>query len=405
MGYGLIGEKLTHSYSKLIHENFGLYSYDLIPLSPDELDNYLCNGDWQGLNVTIPYKKAVIPYCDELSERARRIGSINTLVRRVNGTVFGDNTDYNGFCAMADEASIDFAQKKVLVLGSGGTSLTACSVISDRRGFPLVISRSGENNYGNLYLHADADIIVNTTPVGMYPETDAAPLNLQDFPECNAVLDVTYNPINTRLAMQARQLGIPCNTGLTMLVAQAKRAAELFMDMALPDELIGDVSRQIMKDVMNIVLIGMPGSGKTTVGRQLARELGREFVDTDETIEKIAGMSIPDIFKNKGEEVFRQMEAEQAQKLGKESNLVIATGGGIVKDPTNYFRLKQNGLIVLLERDLHLLPLDGRPLSKNPDELMRLYRERKHLYESFADMRISSNGGIHDVVKLIRERV
>ncbi len=405
MRFGLIGRRLSHSYSKLIHEKLGRYRYGLIPLEADELESFVLSGDWAGLNVTIPYKQDVIPLCDELSDRARRIGSINTLVRRDDGTIFGDNTDYDGFCAMADEIGVDFAEKKVLILGSGGTSLTVQAVVADRGGQSVVVSRSGENHYGNLHLHSDADIIVNATPVGMFPDTDARPVDLADFPACRAVLDVIYNPFYSRLVLQARKLGIACNGGLTMLVAQAIRAAELFAGIPVPDGLIRGIREDLMSDLFNIVIIGMPGCGKTTVGKQLAAEMGLDCADTDEAVEQAAGMSVPDIFEYLSEAEFRQMEAEQAQRLGKDHKLVIATGGGIIKDPLNYERLKQNGFIVLLKRDLRLLSIKGRPLAKDRKEVMQLYRERMHLYEDFADIRISANCPIDEVVAAIRERI
>ncbi|MGI6720413.1 MAG: shikimate kinase [Anaerovoracaceae bacterium] len=405
MRFGLIGRRLSHSYSKLIHEKLGRYRYGLIPLEADELESFVLGGDWAGLNVTIPYKQDVIPLCGELSDRARRIGSVNTLVRRDDGTIFGDNTDYDGFCAMADEIGVDFADKKVLILGSGGTSLTVQAVVADRGGQSVVVSRSGENHYGNLHLHSDADIIVNATPVGMFPDTDARPVDLAGFPACRAVLDVIYNPFYSRLILQARKLGIACNGGLTMLVAQAIRAAELFAGIPVPDGLIRGIREDLMSDLFNIVIIGMPGCGKTTVGKQLAAEMGLDFADTDEAVEQAAGMSVPDIFDYLGEAEFRQMEAEQAQRLGKDHKLVIATGGGIIKDPLNYERLKQNGFIVLLKRDLRLLSIKGRPLAKDRKEVMQLYRERMHLYEDFADIRISANCPIDEVVAAIRERI
>lgn len=405
MRYGLIGEKLEHSYSKLIHEKLGHYSYELIPLSLGELEAFIKEGDWQGLNVTIPYKQTVIPFCDALSERAERIGSVNTLLRREDGSIFGDNTDYEGFLAMAGQAGIDFRDQKVLILGSGGTSLTAQAVVEDRGGRPVVVSRSGNSHYGNLELHKDADMIVNTTPVGMYPDTEAQPLDLLGFPRCRGVLDVIYNPFYSRLVLQAKALGIPCSGGLNMLVAQAKGAAERFTGACLPGELVGGIRDDLMNDLCNLVIIGMPGSGKTSVGKLLAAELGMDFVDTDEEVEAAAGLSIPDIFEQLGEEAFRKLEAEQTQKVCKENRLVIATGGGVVKDPLNYARLKQNGTIIFLQRDPRMLSIKGRPLSKNREELMALYRERIGLYEAFADLSVSCDCSIEEAVNTIRERI
>jgi len=241
--------------------------------------------------------------------------------------------------------------------------------------------------------------------VGMFPDTDAQPVDLLTFPGLIGVLDVIYNPFYSRLVLQATKLGIPCNGGLTMLVAQAKKAAELFTGISLPKGLTQGVCEDVMSDLLNIVIIGMPGCGKSTVGKQLAAELGMDFADTDEAVEQVAGMSVPDIFEYSGEQAFREMEAGVAQKLGKERKLVIATGGGIIKDPLNYDRLKQNGFIVLLKRDLRLLSIKGRPLAKDRSEVMKLYKERMHLYEAFADIRISANCAIDEVVQAIRERI
>ena len=401
--YGLIGEKLEHSHSKIIHEKFGLYSYELFPLQKHELENFLKRKDWQGINVTIPYKKDVIPFCDSLSQTAQKIGSVNTIVRKTDGSLYGDNTDYFGFLYMASKAKITFSNKKVLVLGSGGTSLMALAAITDQGGNPIVVSRNGKNNYTNLALHNDAEIIVNTTPVGMFPNTDISPLNLSLFKDCKAVLDVVYNPIYTRLLMQAIQLGIPCSGGLNMLVAQAKRAAELFTRQEIEDSIIGKIADDIQREYLNIVLIGMPGSGKSTIGKSLSKKLGISFKDTDIEIEKNFGKCIPDIFKKVGEIEFRRLEAIQAQCLGRGNSQVIATGGGIIKDPLNYFRLKQNGITIFLERNIDYLATKGRPLSKSRVELEKLYSERIDLYKSFADYTIDSNVSIGNVVKAIRE--
>jgi shikimate dehydrogenase len=401
--YGLIGEKLGHSYSKVIHEKLGFYEYELFPLQESKLGPFLKGKEWQGLNVTIPYKKAVIPFCDSLSAAAQKIGSINTLVRHADGSVHGDNTDFSGFLAMAEKAKISFVDKKVLVLGSGGTSLTAQTAVREKGGTPVVISRDGENNYENLFRHKDADIIVNTTPLGMYPNTEASPVDLTHFPNCSAVLDVVYNPFYTRLLLQADALGIPNIGGLHMLVAQAKKACEIFTGQSIADNKIDDIRNDIQKSLMNIVLIGMPSSGKSTIGKRLAAALNMNFVDTDEAIKKSIGMPIPTFFEKFGEAEFRKLEAQEAQALGKERQQVIATGGGIIKNFENYARLKQNGMIVFLQRDLHLLSTKGRPLSKDRAALKELYEERIHLYQHFADYTINSNGSIENAVNAIRK--
>lgn len=405
MRFGLIGERLEHSYSKLIHEKFGRYRYELIPLAPYELAEFLTGDDWKGLNVTIPYKQTVIPYCDQLTEQAERIGSVNTLLRQNDGSILGDNTDYAGFRTQARTIGMHFRGKKVLILGSGGTSLTVRAVVEDDGGRPVVISRSGADHYGNLDRHKDADVLINTTPVGMFPDTDARPVDVNLFPACQGVLDVIYNPFYSRLVLQAKALGIPFIGGLTMLVGQAMSAAERFTGLSLPEGLMAGLCEDVMSDLGNLVLIGMPGCGKTTVGKELAAQLGMDFADMDEEIESASGMTVPDIFEQWGEDAFREMEREQAQILGKKNRLVIATGGGVIKDPANYERLKQNALIILLKRDVRLLSIKGRPLTRNRQQLMQLYRERIDIYESFADIRVSANSPIPDVVASIRERI
>ena len=304
-GYGLIGEKLGHSFSPYIHGELGGYDYSLIELERGELGRFLKRGAFRGLNVTVPYKKDVIPYCAWLSPEARRIGSVNTIVND-GGLLRGYNTDYFGFVCMLRKAGIDVKGKKALVLGSGGASLTVQTALHDLGAKSVtVISRGGEDNYGNLERHADARLIVNTTPVGMYPKVEAAPLSLEIFPDCEAVADIIYNPSRTKLLLDAEARGIPCANGLPMLVAQAKAAAELFLGRDIPDARIDEITSVIEKRTKNIILIGMPGCGKTTVGKLLARSLGREFADTDEMIVREGGRSIPDIFASDGEAAFR----------------------------------------------------------------------------------------------------
>ena len=281
MKSGLLGRKLGHSYSPQIHEYLGSYSYDLFEKEPEEVGDFVRNGDFTGINVTIPYKKDVIPFLDELSAEAVNMGSVNTVVRRQDGTLFGHNTDYFGFTSMVHRSGISVSGKKVLVLGSGGTSNTAVKALEDLGAHVIIISRSGENNYDNLDLHRDASVIVNTTPVGMYPKTGVAPVDLKDFPKLEGVLDVIYNPARTKLLLDAEELGLPHENGLWMLVAQAKEAAEYFGGMPLSDDLIETVYRKMSARMQNIVLIGMPGCGKSTVASLLAEQLNREMVDAD----------------------------------------------------------------------------------------------------------------------------
>ena len=404
MKCGLLGRKLGHSYSPQIHSHLGDYSYALFEKEPEELEDFLRCGDFTGINVTIPYKKDVIPYLDELSPTAQKMGSVNTVVRRADGTLFGHNTDYFGFTALVKHSGIPVEGKKVLVLGSGGTSNMAVTALKGLGAQPIVISRSGENNYGNLHLHADASVIVNATPVGMYPNTGVSPIDLKQFSHLEGVLDVVYNPARTQLLLDAEALGIPCENGLWMLVAQAKEASEYFTGTSLPDSCIEKIHRILSHQMKNIILIGMPGCGKTTIGALLAQKLGRTVVDADEKIVELAGKSIPEIFAQDGEEVFRAAETAALAELGKQSARVLSTGGGCVTRQQNYPLLHQNGYLVWLERDLTLLPTDGRPLSQST-ALTDMYKVRKPMYESFADIRVENSGAPEDTVREILERL
>ena len=400
MQCGLLGRKLGHSYSPQIHNLLGDYSYVLFEKEPEELENFLKNGDFSGLNVTIPYKKEVIPYLSELSPTAQRMGCVNTVLRRSDGTLYGHNTDYFGFTSLVRHAGLSIAGKKVLVLGSGGASNTAVAALKDLGASPVVISRSGENNYGNLHLHRDAAAIVNATPVGMYPNTGVSPIDLRLFPHLEGVLDVIYNPARTQLLLDAEKLGIPRENGLWMLVAQAKEAAEVFTGGKISDEVIEKIYRELSHQMKNIVLIGMPGCGKSTIGALLAEKLGRTLADADEKIISLAGKSIPEIFAQDGEPTFRDWETKALTELGKQSGLVIATGGGCVTQKRNYPLLHQNGYLVWLERDCSVLPTDGRPLSQAND-LGKMYAARKPLYEVFADIRVENAGTPEETVRKI----
>lgn len=400
MQCGLLGRKLGHSYSPQIHNLLGVYSYILFEKEPEELKNFLKNGDFSGLNVTIPYKKEVIPYLSELSPTAQKMGCVNTVLRRSDGTLYGHNTDYFGFTSLVRHAGLSVAGKKVLVLGSGGASNTAVAALKDLGASPVVISRSGENNYGNLHLHRDAAAIVNATPVGMYPNTGVSPIDLELFPHLEGVLDVIYNPARTQLLLDAEKLGIPRENGLWMLVAQAKEAAEVFTGGKISDEVIEKIYRELSHQMKNIVLIGMPGCGKSTIGTLLAEKLGRTLADADEKIVSLAGKSIPDIFAQDGEPTFRDWETKALTELGKQSGLVIATGGGCVTQKRNYPLLHQNGHLVWLERDCNVLPTDGRPLSQAND-LGKMYAARKPLYEAFADIRVENAGTPAETVQKI----
>ena len=404
MKSGLLGRKLGHSYSPQIHEYLGSYSYDLFEREPNEIEDFLRNGDFTGINVTIPYKKDVIPFLDKLSPTAVKMGSVNTVVRRKDGSLFGHNTDYFGFTSMVHRSGIQVAGKKVLVLGSGGTSNTAVKALEDLGAQVIIVSRSGENNYDNLHVHQDAAVIVNTTPVGMYPNTGVSPVDLSCFPTLEGVLDVIYNPAKTQLLLDAEKLGLPHENGLWMLVAQAKEAAEYFGGSPLPDSIIEIVYNKMSAKMKNIILVGMPGSGKSTIAALLAEQLGRSIVDADQKVIELAGKSIPDIFAEDGEAIFRQWETQALSDLGKKSQLIIATGGGCVTQQRNYPLLHQNGMIFWLQRELDLLPTDGRPLSQI-QKLSDMYAMRKPMYEAFSDYQIDNNGtcqeSIHQILSIL----
>ena len=398
-----MGETLSHSYSPTVHAHLGTYSYSLFEVSPASLPEFLNAKEFDGLNVTIPYKKAVLPFLDALSPIAARLGSVNTIVRREDGTLFGHNTDYFGFSYMLSQSGVSVEGKKALVFGSGGASVTAAAVLSCKGAREVVvISRGGANNYENLSRHYDAEILVNTTPLGMYPNTGASPVTLSHFQKAALVLDIVYNPAKTALLLSAEALGIPCLGGLSMLVAQAKESAEYFTGEALSEGIIDDTLLALRRAQKNVILIGMPGSGKTTVGRRLAEKMGRRFIDADDEIRIEAGMSIPEIFEKEGEAGFRARETAVLEKLGKESGLVIATGGGAVTREENYPLLRQNGVLVHILRDIEALPKAGRPLSQNAD-LHKMYAVRAPLYAHFADAAVENSGDIETVTERVKK--
>lgn len=403
MKCGLLGETLGHSYSPQIHGYLGSYSYQLFEKQPNELGDFLENGDFHGLNVTIPYKKAVIPYLAELSPVAARLGAVNTVVRREDGSLIGHNTDYFGFRTMVEASGLKVKGKKVLILGSGGASNTAVAVMQELGGEVVIISRSGENNYSNLSKHRDAAVIVNTTPVGMYPNVADSPLSLEQFSALEGVLDLIFNPARTRLLQEAETRGLVAMNGLLMLVAQAKESAEWFTGGAIDQELIGSIHQKLQKQMENIILIGMPGCGKTSVAAELSRLTGKEVVDADAEIVAAAGRSIPEIFAQEGEEAFRKLETTVLQQLGKRSGIILSTGGGCVTRKENYPLLHQNGRIFWLQRDISALPTDGRPISQKSD-LNELYEIRRPLYEAFADQVIENNGTLADAANQILGR-
>ena len=402
MDYGLIGARLGHSHSPRIHAALAGYNYQLRELKEEELAGFLTERAFRGINVTIPYKKAVMPFCAELGEGARRIGCVNTIVKRSDGSLYGDNTDYYGFCQTARRAGVTFAGRHVLILGSGGTSLTAFQAAEDLGAASVErVSRSGELNYENVYQRQETEIVVNTTPVGMFPKNGERAVDLSRFPRLLGAVDVVYNPLRTAFLLQAEALGVPAAGGLPMLVAQARRASELFTGERIPEERMEAVLREVAAEVTNVVLIGMPGSGKSTVGAALARRLERPFVDADEEIVRRAGRSIPEIFAEDGEERFRTLETEVLSDLGKRSGIVLATGGGAVLFERNLPLLRQNGRIYRITRDVSRLATCGRPLSSSPERLREMERERAPFYERAADVTVSNDGSTAETVAAI----
>ena len=405
---GLLGEHLGHSFSPQIHRELADYTYELFEMPIEDVAGFLASDRFDAMNVTIPYKKTVMPYLDEITDEARRIGSVNTITHLSGGGLRGDNTDYFGFSYMIDKSRIKVEGKKVLVLGSGGASETARTVCADRGARAvIVVSRSGKDNYSNLYKHRDAEVIINTTPVGMYPKNGVAALDLADFPACEGALDMIYNPAKTKFLLDAERLGIPCINGLCMLVAQAKRACEIFLDTKIDDGEIDRITNIIAAETGNIVLIGMPGCGKTSLGELLSQKTGREVIDTDALIVKKAGMAIPEIFAKFGESYLRALEHACVCEAGKQSGKIIATGGGVVTRHENLEPLCQNGMIFYLNRAIDILPTDGRPISQTTD-LHELYRRRLPLYRAFCDKEVDNNCPLeetaNEIIKLYHNR-
>lgn len=397
MRYGLIGEKLGHSFSKIIHEQLADYTYDLIPLTREELDTFLTEKEFSALNVTIPYKETVIPYLDEIEPHAKQMGAVNTIVNR-NGRLCGYNTDFTGFRYLLQKNGIDPAGKKVLVLGKGGAAKAVTAVLKELGAAEILTvyykTHPETITYETCYReHTDAQIIVNTTPVGMHPKGDDCPIDLSRFPHLTGVADVIYNPLRTQLVLDAQKRGIPAAGGLEMLVAQAKYAVEIFLDTTIPDTRIAEINSSLLRERSNLVLIGMSGCGKTTLGKLAAKKLGKTFVDTDARIVEQIGMPIADFFAKEGEAAFREIETKVIHTLSAQNDLVISTGGGIVKDPRNVEMLKRNGRILWLNREPEKLESgNGRPLAPDPAAVMRLYKERLPLYTAAAEAVVENNG-------------
>ena len=412
MEYGLIGGKLGHSYSKLIHEMLCGYRYDLCPLPTEaEARAFLKKRLFKAINVTIPYKKLVMEYCTYIDPRAKAIGAVNTVVNK-NGLLYGYNTDYSGFAHLCEAHGVDFAGRTVLILGTGGTHNTTSAVARDKGAAKiLTVSRKPDPEKGELSytqaLTSGAQILINTTPAGMYPNVGVCNLDVAAMPGLEAVLDVVYNPDKTELILRAEEAGVPVAVGgLEMLVAQAVYAAEYFLGRTF-DDAAGEIDRitaALRRDTLNVALIGMPSSGKTTVGRALAEALGKRFVDLDEEIVKADGRSIPDIFAAEGEEGFRQKETAVIAQFAKEGRQLLSCGGGAVKKPENVRLLRQNGVVLFLDRPLDALTVGGgRPLSSSADALRTMYAERRPLYLAAADAVVPNETTVADAVKASME--
>lgn len=389
--YGILGENLPHTLSPFLHREIWNCQYRKLEMNREKATQFLLSKQFDGINVTIPYKKLAFEMCDELSDTAKRVGCVNTVVSR-GGKLFGYNTDYSGFYKLSRSIGVDFYRKKVIILGTGATSLTVKAVCEDNGAREIIrVSRSGENNYSNIALHKDADVLINTTPIGMYPENDGCTVDLSVFEKLTAVIDVVYNPLKTRLILQAEEMKIPCTGGLKMLVSQAVSSAEIFTGKPIPREKSEAVEKKLTQKTQNIVLVGMPGCGKTTLGKIIAKATGRPFFDTDKEIVAREKMRIEDIFKLHGEEYFRKLESAVISEIGKKTGVIIACGGGSILKEENRLNLRQNGRVYFINRKLDKLSTKGRPLSNGDGALEKLYAQRAKIYRAVCDCEIFSN--------------
>ncbi len=408
MIYGCIGEKLSHSFSKEIHNKLFDYDYEICEVKKEDLDEFMIKRDFKAINVTIPYKRDVMPHLYKISDVAQKIGAVNTIVNE-NGKLYGYNTDFYGMRALILKNGICLKNKKVLVLGSGGTSKTANEVaLSLEAKEVLTVSRSAKNgqiSYDEMIKkHSDAEIIINTTPVGMYPKTYESAVHISLFKKLEAVVDAVYNPLSSKLVLDAREKNIKAVGGLYMLVYQAAVAAEKFTGQKVSDEKIDSVFKEIYKGKQNIVLIGMPSCGKSTIGKILSKKLNKSFIDTDSEIEKAVNMPVSEFIRQNGEKSFREIESQMIFEVSKASNSVIATGGGAVLNPLNVKYLKQNGRIYFIDREFKaLIPTSDRPLSSSIEDLKKRYDERYHIYTNSCDFHLKAGNDAENNAKIIKE--
>lgn len=407
MKVGLVGGKLGHSFSKPIHEKLAEYTYDLIPLSEEEFHEFFQKKAFDAVNVTIPYKETVMQYCDVIDEKASAIHAVNTIVNR-DGKLYATNTDFAGLKQMIQHNGVEICGKVCCILGTGGTSKTAEAVLHDLGAEKVYIVGRNQTapviSYEDLEQYQEIQVFLNATSVGMYPKNDACLIDLRKFPNVEAVVDVIYNPLKTKLCQQAEAMGFRAVNGLEMLVAQAKYAVEFFLDTEIADSETDRIVAEMQKDMMNLVLIGMPGCGKSTIGRKVAREIGKRFVDLDREIEQEAKMTIPEIFERYGESQFRKMEQEVCERIAKEHGQVISCGGGIVKHPENMEHLRQNGMIIHIRRNVNALAVGGsRPLSTSREKLKQMEQERMPLYQKYSDLEVNNDTVFKVAVQRVKE--
>ena len=406
MKYGLIGEHLGHSFSKVIHEKIGDYVYEIKEIEPQNVEAFMKKCEFMGINVTIPYKELVIPMLDYVDDSAKKIGAVNTVVNK-GGKLWGYNTDYYGMLSLINKVGAKINGKKILIIGTGGTSKTVTAVVKDLGAREIIYlshsQKSGTVSLDELYqYHTDVDVIFNTSPVGMYPNNYNKPIDIKKFPKAKSLIDAVYNPLRTELVSDAQREGLEAEGGLYMLCAQAVYAYEYFTGKVAPEGIIDSIYGDLVKEKSNVVLVGMPASGNSTVGQILSELTGKELIDTDAEIVKAHGTDIPTIFKDKGESYFRDLEAKIVEDVSKLNGKIIATGGGAILRQSNVQALKQNGRVYFLDRDLeNLMPTSDRPLASDREAITKRYNERYEIYKKVADQRVDSNVTPSEVAEMI----